>query len=99
MTDEKLGGATEAAAVLDLSISQFNTMRLLATYIYDPLRGTTERVDPDRDDLREYLADKHLLAPTFAGHRYPGGRWKYNLAKLRKYQCNGWPGAPYDHPK
>jgi hypothetical protein len=94
MTERKLGGATEAAGVLGVSISQFNSMRLLDTYIYDPVHGMT-KVDPGRADLRPYLADKHLMAPTFAGRRHAGGRWEYNLVRLREYRCDGWCDTPH----
>lgn len=94
MTERKTGGATQAAKVLGVSISQFNSMRLLDTYIYDPVHGMT-KVDPHRAELRQYLADKHLMAPTFAGHRHAGGRWTYNLEKLREYRCDGWGNAPH----
>lgn len=94
-TEDDIGGATEAAEALDLSVSQFNSLRLQDTYVYDPVQESLTKVDPSRDDLRERLAGKHLVAPSFAGHRRAGGRWRYNLKRLREYRRRGWPGAQF----
>lgn len=95
MSNEEIGGASEAADVLGVSRSQFNAMRLRDTHIYDPVGETLTPVDIERDDLREFLADKHLVAPTLAGRRQAGGQWEYNLELLRQYRHRGWPGAQY----
>lgn len=94
----EIGTAKEAADLLDVSLSQFNRMRLLDTYIWEPQTGARQRVDPGRDDLRDHLADKHLVAPAYAGRRLAGGSWRFNLTKLKKYQEQGWPGAEYPDP-
>lgn len=91
----KIGTAEEAADVLGISLSQFNHMRLLDTYVWNAQTESLQQVDPDRDDLRAYLKDKHLVAPAFAGRRPAGGSWRFNLTRLREYEERGWPGAEY----
>lgn len=97
MTDSAhdIGGASEAAELLGLSVSRFNALRLRDTHVYDSVEQSLTEVNPDREDLREHLADKHLVAPIFAGRRPAGGRWKYDLTRLREYRREGWPGARF----
>lgn len=94
----EIGTAQEAAGVLGLSLSQFNRMRLLDTYIWEPQTGTRKKVDPERDDLRSHLKGKHLVAPAYAGRRPAGGSWRFNLTRLEKFREHGWPGAEYVDP-
>lgn len=101
MTDSEheIGGASEAAELLGLSVSRFNALRLRDTHVYDPVEESLTRVNRNRGDLREHLAEKHLVAPAFAGRRPAGGRWKYNLELLREYRRRGWPGARFPNPE
>lgn len=91
----EFGNAKEAAEVLNMSRSQFNEMRLRDTYIYDPIEQTLTKIDRDREDLRDHLDGKHLVAPMFAGQRRIGGKWEYNLDRLREYRKHGPPGAQF----
>lgn len=100
MSDDTIGTAKEAAELLDLSLSQFNEQRLAATYEYDPASGEAsplpERGElPEGQTLREYMRDRHLVAPTLAGQRRPGGSWEFNLTRLQKLREEGWPGVSY----
>lgn len=95
LTMAEIGNAKEAADVLGVSLSQFNHMRLLDTYTWEPQGRSRTKIDPTRDDLREFLQGKHLVAPAYAGRRPAGGSWTFNLTRLRKYQEHGWPGAEY----
>jgi hypothetical protein len=99
MAEKKFGGATDAAEVLGVSISQFNEMRLRDTHVYDSRTEECTPIDPDRDDLRSFLEGKHLVAPAYAGRRPAGGHWEYNLHRLREYRERGWPGARYTRPE
>lgn len=100
MSEDKIGTATEAAKLLGLSLSQYNEQRLAATYEYDP-RTQQLLPLPPRDELpegqtlREYMEGRHLVAPTLAGQRRPGGSWEFNLTRLQGLRENGWPGARY----
>lgn len=97
-SEHEIGGANEAAELLGLSVSRFNALRLRDTYLYDPVKESLSRVNPNRANLRERLAGEHLVAPTFAGRRLAGGRWRYNLTRLREYRRDGWPGARFRTP-
>lgn len=63
----EIGTAKEAAKVLGVSLSQFNRMRLLDTYVWKPQARARQKIDPERDDLRDHMSDKHLVAPAYAG--------------------------------
>jgi len=103
MSDDTIGTAREAAELLGLSLSQFNARRRAVTREYDPATGETFAL-PSKDDLpedtslREYLRDRHLVAPTLAGNRMPRGSWEFNLTVLQEYREQGWPGARFPTP-
>lgn len=103
MSEDTIGTAQEAADLLELSLSQFNEQRLAATYEYDPVTQELTPLPskeelPEGTSLREYMRDRHLVAPTLAGHRRPGGSWEFNLTRLRRLRQNGWPGASFSVP-
>lgn len=103
MSKDTIGTAQEAADLLDLSLSQFNEQRLAATYEYDP---ATQELAPlpskeelsEGTSLRDYMRGRHLVAPTLAGQRRPGGSWEFNLTRLRELREGGWPGASFSAP-
>lgn len=80
MPESRYGGAEEAAAILGRGVSQFNQMRRRNTYVLEPRTGSLRRLEEtSRADAR----DLHLVAPSFAGQRLPGGSWEYDLERLR----------------
>lgn len=98
MTPEKNQGYTatakEAAEVLGLSLSQFNERRRHDTWIYNVQDQTLgERVDPGLSRYRQKVKSLHLVTPTLAGRKPAGGRWEYNLEKLRRLRDQPWPGS------
>ena len=103
MSEDTIGTAQEAADLLDLSLSQFNEQRLAATYEYDPTNQELAPLPskeelPEGTNLREYMDGRHLVAPTLAGKRRPGGSWEFNLTRLRELREGGWPGASFSVP-
>lgn len=80
------GNAIDAAAVLDRSISQFNEVRRRSTFVFNPSKGRLERLGGDHNKAVP-IRDLHLVAPSLAGQRLPGGVWEYDLERLRRIRA------------
>jgi hypothetical protein len=92
------GNAIDAAAVLDRSISQFNEVRRRNTFVFNPATGRLERLSGDNYKAVP-IRDMHLVAPSLAGQRLPGGVWEYDLERLRRIRAGdlsaaGLPSQP-----
>jgi len=80
MPDQRYGGAADAAEILGRGVSQFNEMRRRNTYVLEPRTGSLRRLE---ESSRADARNLHLVAPSFAGQRLPGGSWEYDLERLR----------------
>lgn len=92
---EKFGGATDAARLLGVSLSSFNAMRAAETFIYEPTTQQLTKLTSEHLSNRGFLSRHHLVAPTLAGTKRPGGRWEFNLERLRHIRENGFPGVEH----
>lgn len=90
MPNGRYGTAEQAAAIVGRSVSQLNEMRRRNTYVLDPRTGSLRRLEnSSRADARNL----HLVAPSFAGQRLPGGSWEYDLERLRSIREHDYRAA------
>lgn len=86
--------AKQAAAFLEISVSQFNERRRLDSWEYDPqARSLVRRLDPSSPEDMAAAPGLHVVCPTLAGRKPAGGVWEYSLEHLRELRERHWPGV------